>query len=133
MLGLLAAAALVSGQGSPIGLWDTPVDQGRVRVEACGGEICGYVVSSTRLASEPGQKDVRNSDPALRSRLVRNLRILQVRTADGTQWKGWVYDPNSGRTYRVTLRMKPGDHLELTGCLVGPLCRSLSWTRAGGA
>jgi uncharacterized protein (DUF2147 family) len=127
MLIALAAAAL-----TPIGLWDTPVDHGRIRVEPCGPQICGYVVSSTRLTAEPDQKDIRNENPALRARTVQNLKVVEVKESEPGAWKGWVYDPSSGRTYRVTLRMAPGDHVELTGCLIGPLCRTQSWTRAPG-
>jgi uncharacterized protein (DUF2147 family) len=130
MLIALAAATVLASTAGPTGLWDTPVDRSRVRVAACGPQICGYVVTSTRLTAEPNQADVRNENPTLRSRRIRDLKIMEVGPAEGGEWKGWVYDPGSGHTYKVTVRMKPGDHLEVTGCLVAPLCRSQSWTRA---
>jgi uncharacterized protein (DUF2147 family) len=123
---LLLALATVSALA---GLWDTPVDKSQVRVESCGPDVCGYVVSSARLVAEPDQKDVRNEDPALRSRLIKNLKIMQIHP-DGGAWKGWVYDPARGRVIHVTVRMKPDDRILITGCLVGPLCGSQSWTRA---
>jgi len=99
-------------------------------VESCGEDVCGYVVSSTRLTAEPDQRDVRNPDLSLRSRLIRNLKIMQIHPASEGQFRGWVYDPKSGHTYQVVVRMRAGDHLELTGCIFGPLCGSQSWNRA---
>jgi uncharacterized protein (DUF2147 family) len=124
--------AAVSSASVLLGLWNTPVDRSQVRVEPCGDDICGYVISSTRLTVEPNQKDVRNRDPSLRNRLIRNLKIMQIHPAAEGQFRGWVYDPKAGHTYQVVVRMRPGDHLELTGCLVGPLCGSQSWDRASG-
>jgi uncharacterized protein (DUF2147 family) len=111
----LAAAAVLAG--SLQGVWATPVDKSRVRIEACGPNLCGYVVTSTRLVAEPDQRDVRNPDPALRGRAVRNLKMLEVRPATSPDWRGWIYDPKSGHTFR------------LTGCLIAFLCGSQTWDR----
>jgi uncharacterized protein (DUF2147 family) len=129
MLTLLAAATALASAPSPLGLWDTPVDHSRVRLSACGARICGYVISSAQLSAHPGQKDVHNGDPALRERPIHDLEIMEAQAADDGAWKGWVYDPSSGHTYEVRVRMAPGDHLEITGCLVRPLCRTQAWTR----
>jgi uncharacterized protein (DUF2147 family) len=120
----------VTAASALLGLWNTPVDRSQVRVASCGDEICGYVIASTRLTAEPDQRDVRNPDVSLRTRLIRNLKIMQVHSAEKGQFRGWVYDPKSGHTYRVVVRLRPDDHLELTGCLLGPLCGSQSWNRA---
>jgi uncharacterized protein (DUF2147 family) len=124
LLATLSSAAVL------LGLWNTPVDKSQVRVASCGEDVCGYVISSTRLTVEPDQKDVHNPDVGLRGRLIRNLKIMQIHPAEDDQFRGWVYDPKSGHTYRVVVRMRPGDHLVLTGCLLGPLCGSQSWDRA---
>lgn len=113
-----------------LGVWNTPVDKSQVRVAPCGDDICGYVIASTRLTAEPDQRDVRNPDVALRTRPICNLRIMQIHPVEAGRYRGWVYDPKSGHTYRVVVRMRPGDHLELTGCILGPLCGSQSWDRA---
>lgn len=122
--------AALSSAASLVGLWNTPVDRSQVRVAACGDDICGYVIASTRLAVEPDQRDAHNPDASLRTRPVRNLKIMQIHAADAGQFRGWVYDPKSGHTYRVVVRLRPDDHLELTGCILGPLCGSQSWNRA---
>jgi uncharacterized protein (DUF2147 family) len=120
----------LSSASALLGLWNTPVDRSQVRVDSCGGDVCGYVIASSRLTAEPDQKDVRNPDVSLRTRLIRNLKIMQVHSVDSGQFRGWVYDPKSGHTYRVVVRLRPDDHLELTGCLLGPLCGTQSWNRA---
>lgn len=102
-----------------------------MRVEPCGAEVCGFVTASRRLAVEPDQRDVRNPDQSLRNRLIRNLKIMQIHAAaEPGQFRGWVYDPKSGHTYQVVVRMRSGDHLELTGCILRPLCGSQTWERA---
>jgi len=130
MLIVLAAAAALGSSPSPFGLWDAPTDRSRVRVAPCGPKICGFVVSSNHLAAHPDLRDARNADAALRGRPIRGLEIMEVAAADAGAFKGWVYDPDSGRTYRVTVRMTAADRLAITGCLVGPLCRTEDWTRA---
>jgi uncharacterized protein (DUF2147 family) len=116
--------------GSLQGVWATPVDKSRVRIEACGADLCGYVVTSTRLVAEPDQRDVRNPDPSLRGRAVRNLKIFEVRRATPLDWRGSIYDPKSGHSYSVTLRLEGSDRLKLTGCLIAFLCETQSWDRA---
>jgi uncharacterized protein (DUF2147 family) len=122
--------ATLSSAAALLGLWDTPVDKSQVRVEPCGEDVCGYVITSTRLTAEPNQRDIRNPDASLRTRPIRNLKIMQIHPAENDEFRGWVYDPKSGHTYRVVVRMRPGDHLSLTGCLIGPLCGGQSWDRA---
>ena len=57
----LALTVLATAPGGLEGLWKTPVDDGSlVRIEACGGAICGRAVTSPRLRAFPGQTDVRN-------------------------------------------------------------------------
>lgn len=140
VLALLAAAAVMIDASTPamardvqdiVGVWRTPVDGGStVRITACGSDLCAAVVSSPRLRDHPGQTDVRNPDPALRSRRLQGLVILKVRPAGPGRWdNGWIYNPEDGRTYRGSIRLAADGRLQLTGCVVRPLCRSQTWTR----
>lgn len=133
----LAAVAAAAGSGSldtAAGLWRTPSDGGSlVRLAPCGPNLCGAVVSSRRLKNHPDQRDVRNSDPAKRDRALRGLRILEVTPgADRRQAEGWVYNPEDGRTYRGSVRFTADGRLQLTGCVVRPLCKTQIWVRDGG-
>jgi uncharacterized protein (DUF2147 family) len=128
---ILATALAVAGTLQ--GLWATPVDKSRLRIESCGADLCGYVVTSTRLIADPDQRDTRNPDVRLRGRPMRNMKMMEVRPGVAGDWRGWIYDPKTGHTFHVTLRLEPDDRLKLTGCLLGPLCGSQSWDRVPGA
>ncbi|HRP09443.1 MAG TPA: DUF2147 domain-containing protein [Terricaulis sp.] len=113
-----------------LGVWRTEVRGGLVRLEPCGDAICGAIVSSPLLEANPDQRDVRNSDPALRTRALRGLRILQARRLSATRLgDGWVYDPEEGETYSGEITLLPDGRLRLRGCIVWPLCRSQIWVR----
>lgn len=73
--------------------------------------------------------DSKNPDPAQRTRAIEGIRILTGLTAAADRWKGRIYDPESGRTYRAELT-RAGGTLKLKGCLFGPLCRTQEWTAA---
>lgn len=141
VLALLLAAGVMIDASTPVlaqaasditGVWRTPVDGGStVRITACGSDICAAVLGSPRLRDHPDQRDVRNPDPALRSRPLRGLMILRARPAGPGRWdNGQIYNPEDGRTYRGSLRLLPDGRLRLTGCVVRPLCRSQTWTRS---
>lgn len=136
ILSLSLAALLASAADLPVqasGLWRTPSDGGSlVRVEPCGGKLCGSIVSSPRLTVNPAQQDVLNTDATRRGRKLKGLRILEVTPrADGLRADGWVYNPEDGRTYKGALRVEPDGRLHLTGCVVRPLCKTQVWRRAG--
>jgi uncharacterized protein (DUF2147 family) len=128
---LLLVAALASGgpAASVSGLWRTPVDQGTVRIAPCPAGLCGHVEGSTRLNADPGQRDLRNRDPALRGRLIKGLLILELHAKGDGRWDdGWVYDPERGQSFKASARVDGGRFL-LTGCLAALLCQTQSWTR----
>jgi uncharacterized protein (DUF2147 family) len=127
---LVATAALVAGAAPrPVGVWNISEADAQVRIAACGPAICGFPVSAPH-PGDPIRTDVHNPDPALRERPMSSVQIFKLDLdADGA-WRGWIYSPRNGHTYRATLRMESGDRLKLTGCLVRPLCSSQTWTRA---
>jgi uncharacterized protein (DUF2147 family) len=135
VLALVGVLSLFAGEARAsaafFGVWRTPVNGGGiVRVEACGDRVCGYVVSSPHLETHPDQRDVRNSDPALRARRIMGLQILDARAvADDELGDGWVYDPEEGSTYSGSVTLLKDGRLRLRGCIIWPLCRSQIWTR----
>ncbi len=135
MVTALFALALAATSPSPapsvFGVWKTPVDAGVIRIAPCGARLCGAVVSSARLRVAPDQKDVRNRDPALRGRAIRGLTILEATAQGPGRWgAGWIYNPDDGGTYKASIEMVSPDRLHLKGCIVAPLCRTQTWTRA---
>jgi uncharacterized protein (DUF2147 family) len=126
---LIAVAAVLA---SPIGVWSTGsgADAGKVRIEPCGGALCGRVIDAARLRVEPDQRDARNRDPALRGRPIRGLTVLKGFTGGPAVWTGGeAYDPKTGDDSKnVQLRLTSPDRLAIKGC-VAIFCRTEVWTR----
>jgi len=74
--------------------------------------------------------DAHNPDPALRSRPLLGIELVQGlrQTAPGVWTQGRLYNPDDGRTYGGTVRLK-GGVLELEGCALKVVCRSQTWRR----
>ena len=135
---LLAWSAIGPAAASAVGEWTTAGDKARVRIEPCAAspqELCGTITWSYRPADAPPGPlvDVNNDDPALRSRPIVGLPLLQGFKPDGADaWSGGtIYDPEGGKTYKSKLRLKDQDTLEVDGCVLF-FCQSQTWTRFKG-
>ena len=128
-LSMLAAAAAVSPD-SAIGRWRTETRNGVVEVERCGASICGKLVSSDGLRTNPDMRDINNKDANLRSRKLMNLQVISGFTRDADGWSGGsIYNGEDGGTYKATVTPIDADHLKVKGCIIWPLCKSQTWTR----
>jgi uncharacterized protein (DUF2147 family) len=108
----------------PSGLWLTETGSSRVRIARCGGGFCGTIVSA------PGKGlDVKNPDPALQSRSVVGVQILDARQPDGGGFSGSLYNPNDGKTYSGSLKLTGPNSLEVAGCVMSVFCKRQTWTR----
>lgn len=126
---LLAATPLAAAE--PIaGTWVTASRDGIVRIGDCGGTVCGRL---DRFLTAPpqgsDQRDVNNPDAKLRSRKLLGLPILTGFKQDGAVWRGTIYDPKAGKSYRSILRRLDGNRLEVKGC-IGPFCQTQIWRRS---
>ena len=101
------ATAAPAGSPVPAGSWIW--DDGRAGVEfhPCGETLCGRIVWLKQEATQgsPPLLDVKNPDPALRSRRVCGLDYITAvkRTADGHWKNGRVYDFNGGASYDLDI------------------------------
>jgi len=132
MLSFLLALALAAGpapSNGALGLWKTETKNGVVEITRCGPSICGRLVTSDHIRTNPKLKDVNNSNPALRNRQLKGLLILNGFTADGATWNGGkIYNADDGKTYSA--RLTPaGNQLKVRGCVFVPLCKTQTWTR----
>jgi uncharacterized protein (DUF2147 family) len=94
----------------PLGMWMTEKNEGRVWIEECGTNLCGYSVDAR--TNENKEKVLINMKPA------------------GSKWTGKIYDPKSGSTYNSTIAMKGKDGLRVQGCAFGGMfCGGQTWTR----
>lgn len=125
------ATAASAAPTSPAGRWLTEGNQAIVEIAPCGPALCGAIVKVLKPDPKAPKTDVNNPDPSLRNRPTSSLRILTGFVPDRARWKGQVYDPRSGRTYKSFLAVQADGTLALTGC-VWKLCQTQSWRRAQG-
>ncbi len=132
---LLALAALVGAApllaAQPVeGKWLTEERDAVITIDDCGRTLCGRI---TRFLVSPpqgaDQRDVNNRNPDLRNRKLLGMAVLTGLTEDGDEWRGRIYDPKSGKSYRSVIRRVNASTLEVKGCL-GPFCRTQTWKRA---
>jgi uncharacterized protein (DUF2147 family) len=132
MIAAAIIAATPAQAAAPIsGRWVTQSKEGVVEVYQCGAALCGKLVKF--LVNPPagaGAKDINNPDKALRSRTLLGINILSGFKADGDEYKGKIYDPKSGRTYRSIVYKGKSGNLVVKGC-IGPICpEQQTWTPA---
>lgn len=108
----------------PAGLWLTETGNSRIRIAPCGSGYCGTIVSA------PGKAlDAKNPDPAMRTRSVVGVQILDARQQDGSGYSGSLYNPNDGKTYSGSMRLTGPNTLEVSGCVMSVFCKRQNWTR----
>lgn len=135
-LGAVVAASLASSvmaqDEALLGRWRTPAQNGVVVIERCGEGLCARVADAAALRANPDQRDVRNRDPALRSRPVKGLTVVRAASGGPRVWNaGPLYDPDSGQGAATgTLTLIEPDRLAVRGCIARMLCRTQTWTRA---
>jgi hypothetical protein len=96
---------------SPLGIWLTEEKEGKVRIEQCGANLCGYSVDA---------KSNKNGEQVL----------INMRPGKDQKWSGRILDPNTGSTYDSTIAMKGTDTLRVQGCAFGGMfCGGQTWTR----
>jgi uncharacterized protein (DUF2147 family) len=91
--------------GVPVGVWLLP-SKAAVEIFDCSGLLCGRIVWLQRARNSAGElvRDKKNSDSALRPRLLCGLIVIwRLEPAGPDRWRsGWLYNPDDGRTYRVS-------------------------------
>ncbi|WP_033922999.1 DUF2147 domain-containing protein [Sphingomonas sp. 37zxx] len=123
----VAIAAPALAADPIIGRWVTQGGEGIIAIERCGGDICGKLARIVKAAPGSPTTDTNNPDKAMRNRPLVGTMILSGFTDAGKEWRGTIYDPKSGRTYRSTVRAS-GNKLAVKGCIAF-FCRTQEWTR----
>ncbi|PZQ60109.1 MAG: DUF2147 domain-containing protein [Sphingomonas taxi] len=117
----------MASAATPIaGRYVTEDGAGVVTVGPCGNTVCGKL--TTILKKRPGaaDTDVNNSDPSLRSRPVLGMPILSGFSDNGKDWRGKIYDPRNGKTYKSIVAKNPDGTLNVKGCIAF-FCQSQVW------
>jgi uncharacterized protein (DUF2147 family) len=103
-------APTAAAAASPLGIWMTEKNEGKIRIEACGNDICGYAIDKKTEAN--GEKILINMKPG------------------DNKWAGKIYDPKSRSTYDSTIALNGNDSLRVQGCAFGGMfCGGQTWTR----
>ena len=130
-LALLVASTAAAAAG-PEGVWATPNDQARVRIQSCAEGLCGDIVWLRDPFDEQGRpkRDRHNEDEAQRERPILGLPMLRgFRAAGPERWgNGRIYNPEDGRTYRAELHLGAADLLSVSGCVL-IFCKAQDWRR----
>jgi uncharacterized protein (DUF2147 family) len=104
-------APAVQSAISPLGVWQTEEKEGKIRIEQCGANLCGYSVDST--SNQNGEQILINMKPGKDSK-----------------WSGRIFDPNTGSTYESTIALSGSDTLRVQGCAFGGMfCGGQTWSR----
>jgi uncharacterized protein (DUF2147 family) len=104
-------AAPVQAANSPLGVWLTEEKEGKVRIEQCGNNLCGYSVDT---------KSNQNGEQVL----------INMKPGKDAKWSGRILDPNTGSTYDSTIALKGSDTLRVQGCAFGGMfCGGQTWSR----
>jgi uncharacterized protein (DUF2147 family) len=107
-----APAPAVQAANSPLGLWLTEEKEGKVRIEQCGTNLCGYSVDTR--SNQNGEQVLINMKPG-----------------GDAKWSGRILDPNTGSTYDSTIALRGSDTLRVQGCAFGGMfCGGQTWSRA---
>ncbi|MBA4052170.1 MAG: DUF2147 domain-containing protein, partial [Erythrobacter sp.] len=107
------------------GRWVTAEKDAVIVIAPCGKALCG-TIERFLVAPPQGndQRDINNPDAAKRKRkLLATTPILSAFTQESNLWRGQIYDPKSGKSYRSVVRRKGPNLLEVKGC-IGPFCQT---------
>lgn len=111
------------------GRWITDEGKAVVVIAPCGPAMCGRVAQILKPRPGGPAVDSNNPDPKLRGRPIKGIEVLIGFRPDGDEWKGQIYNPEEGKTYRSVIARGGADALKVKGCILF-FCRTQNWTRA---
>jgi uncharacterized protein (DUF2147 family) len=136
---LLAPVAHAAEADAVLGLWNIPDNEAQFEIYTCGSEYCGritymedpkYPPDDERMPGRP-KVDRQNPDPRLRNRPMLGLPLMEGFRYEGdNNWRGRIYNPEDGKTYRCKLSLDGKNRLNVRGYLgIVLLGRTQTWTR----
>lgn len=104
-----------------VGEWWTPGFNARVRIEPCGDALCGRIV----WMWDETPKGIADTGPLIGKPVIEKMRAVAP-----SRWaEGRLYNPEDGRDYKGTLRLRSQNHLVVEGCVLF-VCQTQLWRRA---
>ena len=118
-----------------VGRWATQGFGSIVEMQPCRDQrqsVCGRIRWLWEMNDAQGQEriDIKNPDRSFRGRPIIGIEIMRGfrETAPGIWTGGSIYNPDDGRTYTGTIRLRQG-MLVLKGCAFGIVCQTQNWRR----
>lgn len=111
------------------GRWLTQDGAAIIQVGPCGGSTCGKISAVVKPRPGAPTTDVNNPDAKLRTRPMIGLPILSGFSQSGDEWRGRIYDPRNGKSYKSTVTRGANDTLRVKGCIAF-LCQTQIWKAA---
>lgn len=117
------------------GNWATSGFGSIVQLSACAADpdaMCGKIVWLWEASDPDGRPrlDTHNPKRGLRTRSLIGIEIVRglKETSPGEWREGSIYNPDDGRTYTGSVKVRNGT-LELRGCALGVFCQTQVWRR----
>lgn len=135
----LGAAHALAAPAAPDGIWYTKGQESIIKVRPCvdvAENYCGTLIwlKDPKEADGSPKLDTLNKDPAKKNKPMIGLQILNDMKADEDHWTGKAYNPEDGKLYDITFKVKTAkvenDEADLRGCILGFLCQTETFTRA---
>jgi uncharacterized protein (DUF2147 family) len=137
----IAVLSLCVGQVSaetandPTGIWLTQAGDAKIRVNHCGGSLCGTIVwlkAPIDPATGKPQVDNKNTNPSLAKRSIIGINIFnRMKAVASNKWTGTIYNADNGKSYASDVTVAGPRKLEVRGCVMSILCGGETWTKIG--
>lgn len=129
----LAPAGAQEGP-TPAGLWLHANKRIRIEISPCDDRLCAKIVWFQWPNDAQGLPlvDLKNKDPALRSRPLLGLTVLEgLRPTGENVWSdGRIYNPDDGVNYLARMSLEEDGRLRIRAYVLLPLFgHTLLWTR----
>lgn len=120
MLLQLPVFLLASDEDGIVGKWSDHKGEAKVMIYKKGDKFFGKLYWLKDPYDKEGnvRRDIKNPEPAKRSRELEGLEILQGFSYQNGVWTGGkIYDPRSGKTYDCKLSLSDEGKLSIRGYL----------------
>jgi uncharacterized protein (DUF2147 family) len=108
-----APGTAVSAMGPADGAWFIDGTGAAIQIFDCGGLLCGRIIWLEKARDTAGRlaRDDKNPDPVFRQRPLCGLTVIQgLQPAGLDHWNsGSLYNPDDGKTYRISAELRSAD------------------------
>jgi uncharacterized protein (DUF2147 family) len=135
---LISTTPLLFGQNITnsngiLGIWLSEKKDGKVEIYKQGDKYFGKLIWGKTMFENDGttsKKDVNNTHEKLKTRNLKDLILLSDFVFKDDVWsEGKIYDPEVGKTYSCTMKLK-ANVLNIRGYIgISLFGRSSEWTR----